>query len=212
MRSLLRLAVLGLLVLGRPPWAGAQVIDRVLAKVDGRVITLSDVQAALALGLVPTGSGPDRIAEALAALVDRELMLGDVNRYAAPMPDAAAVEARLAAMATRFPSEAAWLDALAGVALTPERLRGRVRDDLRIGTYITERFSAPAAPTDDEVARYYDRHRAEFTRDGQLLPLDDVRELARERAAVERRQALVADWIERLRQRADVIILPRRAG
>jgi hypothetical protein len=87
-----------------------------------------------------------------------------------------------------------------------------VRDDVRIGTYITERFSAPAAPTDDEVARYYDRHRAEFTRDGQLLPLDDVRELARERAAVERRQALVADWIERLRQRADVIILPRRAG
>jgi len=211
MRSLLWIAVPFSLVLVRPLCADAQVIDRVLARVGGQVITLSDVHAALALGLVRTGTGPDPVAEALSALVDRELMLSDVNRYAAPLPAPAAIGARVAAIARRFSSQAAYLAALEAVALTPERLRGKVRDDLRIEAYIDERFSAPAQPTDDEVARYYDRHRAEFTRDGQLLPLDDIRELARERAAAERRQALVADWIDRLRRRAEVIVLHRPA-
>jgi len=211
MRWPLRIAVLCALVLARPLAVDAQIVDRVLARVGSQVITLSDVHAALALGFVRTASGPDPVAEALGALVDRELMLGDVNRYAAPLPEPAAIEARLAAIARGFSSQAAYLAALETVALTPERLRGKVRDDLRIEAYVDDRFSAPAQPTDDEAARYYDRHRAEFTRDGQLRPFDEVQALARERAAAERRAALVAAWIDRLRQNAEIIVLRRPA-
>jgi len=207
MRSLLRIVVLCVVVLVRPLAVAAQVVDRVLARVGGQVITLSDVEAARSLGLVRTPSLPDPVGEVLAALVDRELMLDEANRYAAPAPEPAAIEARLAAIARRFTSQAAYLAALEAVALTPERLRGKVRDDLRIEAYIDDRFFAPAQPTDDEVARYYDRHRADFTRDGQLLPLDDVRAVARERAAAERREALVSTWLARLRQTAEITVL-----
>ena len=64
--------------------ARAETIDRVLAVAGGQVIMLSDVTAALDLGLVPEGgaadSGTDRTGAALARLIDRALVLVEVNR------------------------------------------------------------------------------------------------------------------------------------
>ena len=209
MSKRLRPLVLLLLLPWRPPALEAQVIDRVLAKVGAQVITLSDARAAIALGLVRPAGAADPIAEALAALIDRELMLAEANRYAAPAPDPAAVERRLAVIRTRFASEDDWKAALASSAMTIERLRDTVRDNLRIEAYVEQLFSAPAQPTDEEVARYYEQHRAEFVRDGRQLSLDDARDPARERATAARRQALVASWLARLWERTTVINLLR---
>lgn len=199
------------LLIAIPPSVQAQVIDRVLARVDASIITLSDVRAALTLGLVPPASGTDPIADALAVLVDRELMLAEATRYAAPPPDAAAVDARLLEIRRSFASEADWMAALYASAMTIERLRDIIRDNLRVESYVDQLFSAPAQPTDEEVGRYYDRHRAEFVRDGRQLSLEDARDLARERAAGERRKVLVADWLTRLRNRITVVQLYRPA-
>src|SRR5687768_5384556 len=76
----------------------AEIIDRVLAILPGQIITLSDVEAALDLGLVELPTGGDRIAAGLNAVVDRVLMLNEVRRIAPPEPASAAIDARVARM------------------------------------------------------------------------------------------------------------------
>jgi hypothetical protein len=70
--------------------ARAQVLDRILAVVDGAPITQSDVTAAMQLGLVPVGGG-DPVAATVDALVERRLMLEEVDRYAPPDPPEAEI-------------------------------------------------------------------------------------------------------------------------
>ena len=74
---------------------GADVIDRVLATVEGRVITLSDVRIVKTLGLVAVPAGADADTTILKALIDRLLVLEEVERYAPPEPEDAAIEQRV---------------------------------------------------------------------------------------------------------------------
>jgi hypothetical protein len=184
--------------------AHAEIIDRVMAVVSGRVITLTDVRAALELGLIDSPGAVDRIAAALRQLVIRQLMLDEVNRFAAPEPPEAAMQTRLQTVRRRFSSVEAREAALLGLGITDGHLRDLIRDDLRIELYLNQRFDAPARPTDQEVAQYYRDRLGEFSRDGKPLPEAEARELARLRLHAERRRTMIDDWVGRLRRRAQV--------
>jgi hypothetical protein len=119
----------------------AELIDRVLAFVAGQVITLSDVTAARELGLQPTTGDPDPIRAVLAKLIDRELELAEVERYAPPEPSAAAVDSEVAAIRARFPTAEAFEAALARSGLDDRHLRETLRQDLRIHAYEDQRFA-----------------------------------------------------------------------
>jgi hypothetical protein len=189
---------------------GAQIIDRVLAVVVGEPITLSDVMAALRFGLVPAATDAgDRDQAALNALIERQLQLIEVNRYVPPEPSDADIEARLAQVRARFENQAAVERAMKDTGVTPTLLRARVRDDLRIETYLQQRFGASYQPGEEEVARYYRSHESEFIRNGVLRPYAEVREEARTRLVDDRTTSLVRDWIAGLRRRTDVTILPK---
>lgn len=184
--------------------ASSEIIDRVLAVVGGQVVTLSDVRAVLQFNLLEPQPGADRTAEALQYLVNRQLMLSEVDRYSSPLPEAAILGKRMAALRARFPDEAAWQQALARTAMTEARLRDLVGDNIRIENYLDQRFTAAAQPTPEEVQRYYLDHPGEFTRDGRLLPLEDVRAPATARVTAERRNFLIAEWLDRVRRRFTV--------
>ena len=131
---------------------GAQVLDRILAVVDGAPITQSDVTAAIQLGLVPTGGG-DRVAAAVDALVERRLMLGEVDRYAPPDPPEGEITRHVDDIRTRAGTR--FDDILAQVGLTAEQLRREVRDDLRIEAYLQQRFGT-TQPSDERAAMIRD--------------------------------------------------------
>ena len=193
--------LLAVLVLGACLAHAAQVIDRVLAVVGSQVVTLSDARAVMEFGFVEPRRGVDPTADAVQYLVNRQLMLSEVDRYSAPSPDAAALAKRVAAIRSHFPSDAAYQQALARTAFTEGRLRDLVGDNLRIEGYLDQRFSAAAQPTPDEVERYYLDHKSEFTRDGHLLPLEEVRTQAQALLTTERRNFLIAEWLDRVRRR-----------
>jgi hypothetical protein len=119
----------------------AETIDRVLAVAGGQVIMLSDVMAALDLGLVPDDSAADRVGAALAKLINRGLVLIEANRYAPPEPGDDAVERELAGVRGRFPSAAAFDAVLERSGLTEAQLRATLRENLRIRAYIAQRFA-----------------------------------------------------------------------
>jgi hypothetical protein len=171
--------VTALLLAGVP--LAAQVVERVLAVVDGRVITLLDVQAARDLGLVDTSGSPDPVQTAVSALIDRALILDEVDRYSPPEPDAASVERGLARVRSRFPSEQAFEQALARTGMELFGVQQWVRNDLRIESYLDQRFASVPGPG-AAVAE---------GRSGEAVETD-------------RREALVRDWLDVLRARARI--------
>lgn len=202
-RATLALGVL--LALATPAFAQAPVvIDAIVARVNGRVILASDVRAA---DVLTTGTVSTRSANPIDAMVERTLMLEDVERASPATPSGDAVEAR-----RRELEAAVGAAALARLAsrdgMTPVRLRAWVRDDLRMDAYVAQRFTAAAQPTDEEVAAYFAANAARFARPGEDAG-DPATDRARTALVEQRRQALIAAWIDGLRRRADVVMAPR---
>ena len=198
------------LLLTVPSAVGAQVLDRVLAVVDGAPITLSDVNAAVRFGLVAVEAGQaDGDRAALDAVIDRRLQLLEVNRYLPPEPTPAAIDARLADTRRRFATDAAFQAALNETGMTPGDLRAAVRDSLRIAGYLAQRFGAGYQPGEDEVLNYYRSHQPDFERGGVLRPFAEARDEARRRLIETRTDALIRDWLAALRRRVDVTRLPK---
>jgi hypothetical protein len=185
--------------------AGQQLLERVIARVNGYAVTLTDVRAAVGLGMVDVPAGADQETVATEALINRQLMLAEVARFAPPEPDPAAVAAETAALTARAGSGLAVL--MASTGLDQARIQDIARDNLRIQAYLDQRFGTTVQLTEDEVTQYYRIHPEEFSRDGTLSPFTDVESLVRERAGAERRAAIVAQWLRDLRMRADVSVL-----
>ena len=185
----------------------AEVIDRILAVVDTQIITLSDARAALRFALVPEDVSVDPIAAVLQRLVDRRLMLAEVDRYAPPEPAPAAVEAAIAVVERRFKDPLEMEIALNQAAMSREELRRWVRDTLRLETYFQQRFSTVVQPSEDEILRYYREHPAEFTVSGKVQSLEAVRDAVRTAVIREQREVLVKQWVEGLRRRGAVQVL-----
>ena len=192
--------------------AAAEIIDRMLAVVGGEIILLSDANAAVKFRLIEVQSIADEegLRAALSALVDRQLQLFEVNRYLPPEPPAAAVDARVEAARTRL-GDAGFRAALAETGMTEAQVRSRVRDNLRIESYRAQRFGAALQPTDEDLLRYYRANEPLFAKNGVLQPFDDVRTAVREQLVRERSSALIAEWLDTLRRRAEIqmLLLPR---
>jgi hypothetical protein len=200
--------IVGLTILVTLSWsAGAEIIDRILAVVDTQIITLSDVRAALKFGLVPEDVSTDPTGAVLQRLIDRRLMLIEVDRYAPPEPSEAAVNASLAAVERRFKDALELEIALNQSGLSRDELRRQLRDTLRIEAYLQQRFSTTLQVSDDDVLRYYREHPEDFTREGTLRPFDEVRDIARTRMIENQRAAFVSQWVEGLRKRGSVQLL-----
>jgi hypothetical protein len=175
----------------------AQVVDRVLVVVDGRLVTLSDVRVSTTVGLVEAAG----VEQATELWVERLLVLQEVDRFAPPEPSAAAIEARVAELSARHPMTP---ETLARLGVDQDWVRRWVRDDLRIQSYTEQRFSGSLEPSGEEIENYFRQHPAEFVRDGQPLPEAEAQALARERLMTSRRRALVGDWLDGLKRRASV--------
>lgn len=121
-----------------------ELIERTLALVGGQPITMGDTRAATMLGLIDAGLPP--ASDALNRLVDRELILREVQRYGPPAPPESAVDARLDDLRKRFPA-AVMTSVLDSTGFTEVRLRSWLRDDLRAQAYLAQRFASATPAT-----------------------------------------------------------------
>lgn len=186
-----------------PQARAEEVIDRMLAVVAGDLIMMSDVEAAVEFGLVPQTSGPDITRTVLSQLIDRSLMLAEVDRYAPPEPSKEAVDREYASVRARFASVQGFEEALARYGVEEASLRATLRANLRLRAYLSQRFST-VPPLDEEVAEYYRTHRDRFSRDGQLRPIEEVRPDVVQALELDRRQIMVDEWLAGLRRRVTV--------
>ncbi|MGE3842482.1 MAG: hypothetical protein AB7I50_12925 [Vicinamibacterales bacterium] len=172
-------------------------IDALLATVGTHVIMLSDVRMAQALGLV---EGAD-LRAILARLVDRSLMLAEVERFQPPQPASTRVAAAFETLRARIGAEA-FAAALRTNGFDEPYIHSFVMDTLRLEAYLSQRFGALADPSEEEVdAAMAARPTGES---------DDVlRARVRDQLRAARFSALVSQWVAELRTRNDVSIRPR---
>jgi tRNA isopentenyl-2-thiomethyl-A-37 hydroxylase MiaE len=190
----------------QPAQSAQSVVDRVVAIVGEQVITLSDVRAAQALGLVEGPAGLTR-EQLVTRLIERELMRAEVERFGAAEIAPAVIDARVQVVRSRFPSAAAFAAALDVHGLSDARFRAWLLDDARIEQYVQQRFGAAAQPTDEEVQQYYLSREREFADvEGRPRPFADVADEVRQRLVASRRQTMVEDWIAGLRRRSTVVV------
>lgn len=175
-------------------------VDRLVAIVAEQALTWRDVESARLLGSVPAGTTPE---EAIDRLITRELMHLEVERLGVAVPIAAAVDERLDRARQRAGGPEPFGRALEALGVSEANAREWVADDLRIDVYVDQRFTAPAQPTDAEVAQ-------EASKDGVREPSDDQLREARRRLVQGRRSALVADWLAGIRERTSIQIAGKR--
>ena len=186
------------------PGVGQELLDRIVAHVNGEVITLTDVHAAVALGVVEPPADADAI-DAVEPLVSRYLVLAEVERFAPPEPAADVVARETASLIGRLGSRL--VAVMESTGIDEARIEDIARDTLRIQAYLDQRFGTTVQLTEEEVAQYYRIHPDEFTREGTLMPFTQAEPLARERAGAERRASIVAQWTGDLRARGDVTVM-----
>ena len=145
----------------------AETIDRVLAVVAGQLITLTDVTAAIDLGLQTADGAADPVRAVLNKLIDRELVLAEVDRYAPPEPGAGAVDLAVERVRQRFATTAAFSAALARSGIDEAHLRETLRQDLRMRAYLDQRFSAAS----DRRTTVVDEWMAGLRRRGGVIDL-----------------------------------------
>lgn len=196
----------------------AQTVDRVMAVVGAEPIFLSDVRDARALRLLDPGgalaalaavddAAPDE--EVLERLINRRLVLGEVERYLRTPPASSDVDRAVEAWTSRAGGGDARDAAMARAGASLDLARAFLVDTLRIDQYIDQRFTAAAQPTREEARAFYQANLALFVRDRTLAGFEDVEDDARAKLAEERRLALVREWLAGLRGRTQVRIVGR---
>lgn len=208
MRILLLAFVLLLLA---PLRAGAQIIDRIAALVDGQVIALSEIDQMVITRIHVPRSGEsedDFRRRVLDSMIAQALRRRDVERFGAPQVSPERIETRYEAVRARFASEEEFLDALARAEMTDEELRAILRRQVEVEAYIDERFAPQIFISLAEIGRFYRDVYVPQRQERGLAPvsLDQAREEIRGIMRGERLEGELELWTRQLREQANVDI------
>ncbi len=140
-RATMLTAALGVLASGL---AAQTVLDQVLVRFGGEIVTQLDVRQARLLKLVTVPNDTD---QAYAdALVNRRLILSDLKRTAAAAePATEALDAKVRQWEVNLGPGVNVPSLLERAGMTEAGLRGWMRDDLRVQAYLDERFAGRPA-------------------------------------------------------------------
>ena len=134
------------------PGGSQQLLDRVVARVGATPITQTDVDAAVAFGVIDRQAG-----EPVKQMIDRRLILAEVNRFPPPEPDFRVVQDLMVKMkATAGPDVNA---VMKRTGVDDNRLSELARETLRIRSYVLQRFGN-SARSEEQMARWLSDLRA----------------------------------------------------
>jgi peptidyl-prolyl cis-trans isomerase SurA len=204
---------LGLL---HPQPASAEVVDRIVAIVNGNVILQTDWDEALSFEALltnrtlPQFSEDDRRA-VLDRLVDQELLREQMKSADSPHATDADVSARVAAarkLYSQAASDQGWQAILAQYHLTEKGLIAHVRQEIELMRLVDARLR-PAVQIDSKSieAYYRDQFVPQLKQAGsQEVPLSDVSARIREVLTQKKVNELLVSWLQTLRSEGKVHI------
>ncbi len=187
--------------------AEAIVLDRVLAVVNGEIISLSDVESEL-IFFDQVNPAPEKgfsdsdIQAGIQKLIDHKLLLAEAKRFDVENPTPKQIQENLEETQKRFSTPGGFEKALRQNAMTLEDLKQKIAEHLIVDRFIDQRIRFFVIVLPEEIASYYAEHQADF----QGRPLDEV-EKDIERILLEQKEKTkLEDYLTKLRTKANVQI------
>ncbi len=196
--------------------ASADVIDRIIATVNGHVILQSDWDEALCLEAMLTNRTLAQFTEderraVLDRLIDQELLREQMKSADFTHATDAEVTARVADARKQYPQAASpesWQSLLAQYQLTEEALFAHVREQIDVMRLVDARLR-PAVQIDSKSieAYYRDQFVPKLKQAGASeVPLAEVSSKIRELLTQEKVSELLVSWLQTLRSEGQVHI------
>lgn len=178
-----------------PPRGESRLVDRVVAVIEDRVLTLSELEFEARVALVQragvlAAEGPldeSALRAALELAISQRLLVIEADRVQAFEVEGSELQARLVALRERFGSEPALLAFLARHDADVDQLQAVLERSLRAERILDSRIRLRAQVGELELQRYYKQNEAELK-----APYAAVRDALRDKLFRERYGALAA--------------------
>ncbi len=185
----------------------AIVLDRVLAVVNGEIVSLSEVESEL-IFFDQVNPAPEKgfsdsdIQAGIQKLIDHKLLLAEAKRFDVEDPTPKQIQEKLEEIQKRFSTPGGFEKALRQNAMTLEDLKQKIAEHMIVDRFIDQRIRFFVIVLPEEIASYYAEHQADF----QGRPLDEV-EKDIERILLEQKEKTkLEDYLTKLRTKANVQI------
>ncbi len=201
-----------LLVVLLPPVAATEIVDRIVATVGQRMITLSDVQEAYRFEcllnqkpLQPLDAA--RIREVGGRLVDQALLEQEMESTQFPRVPPAEVDRRMAEIRKSFANNGEFHRALERYGLDEQRVRRRAELQTNVLRFLDFRFRPGVQVDEPAIERYYRETLLpeQRAKGAQKIPgLEEVRDQIEEVLVQERINQQFDVWLKDLRRQATI--------
>jgi peptidyl-prolyl cis-trans isomerase SurA len=196
-----------------------QVVDRVVANVNGHVVLQSDWEQEVAFEAFANGRDPDSFTEAerkeaLDRLVDQELLREQVRpSQPAPSDQVAAQVARVRNLNPDCSTDAGWHAKLQRYGLTEKSLAQHLSDEIQLMKLVEDRLRPSIQIDQHAVEAYYHDHLLPDIKKagGSAQPLTEVFNRIKDLLAEKKMNELLTGWLANLRSESH-IATPESSG
>lgn len=195
-------------------WAG-DVLDRIVATVNGHIILQSDWDDALSYEAFIGGNPLDQLSAedhrtTLNRLIDQELLREQLRSTDSQhAPDDEDVTTRIQEVRKQYPdaqSDEGWKATLSHFGLTQDQLKRHVALQLDLMQLVDDRFRPTVQIDDKSIESYYNRSLLPQLRESgaKEVALADVTPKIRELLTQQKMDELVTAWLQTLRSASDI--------
>jgi len=197
-----------LLGVGTPTRSSAAEVDRLLAAVNGKVLTQWDLEmsrrlnAVLAFGIAPVVAIDDEISR----MIDLELVWQEVQNFPLEAGDENSVAAQMEDLRRSYETAGGLASAAQRYGLSESDIRTYLHRQALILRFVSFRFTPFSAPSPKDVEVYYREKlvpRLESAK-ASVPPLSDVSDEIGKILQQEKVNAAMEQWIEDLRRHARI--------
>jgi hypothetical protein len=203
--------------------AGAgEVIDRIVATVNGHIILLSDWEDSLRYQAFSSGRALDRMTaddrkSALDHLIDQELLREQLKDSDIQHASPEEVAQRVVEIRKQYPeaeTELGWRKVLDSYRLSEDNLKNRVAAELDLMRLVDARLRPSVTVDSKSIESYYNQELLPQLRQsgGQNVPLVDVTAKIRELLTQKKISQLLTAWLQDLRAGSEIRAQGLRAG
>ncbi len=179
-----------------PLWVHSEVVDKIVAVVDGKIITQSDLKQERAARAVLEEDAPTSDKELLAELVERKIIISQLSEFRGVEASSVEIERRVEEIKDRQ-------------GLPRDALVEAIHTRMQIAAYLDVRFRQFVQVSDEDVRRYYrDVFAPEAAARGMnpIPSIEDVTEGIRKNVIEEKVDRDLSVWLETVRRRSEVEI------
>ncbi|HTR65360.1 MAG TPA: SurA N-terminal domain-containing protein [Terriglobales bacterium] len=203
-----------LLAVALPAMAG-EIIDRIVATVNGHIILLSDWDEAVRYEAFMDGRSPDAVSQALRKaaldrLIDQELLREQIrssdSQYS---PSGEEVARRILEIRKQYPGandDALWKQTLTRYHLSEEELQHRVALQLSLMKLVDDRIRPTIQIDPNSIESYYQESLLpQLRKSGEKeVPLAEVTPKIKELLTQEKEDQLLTAWLQNLRASSEI--------